>query len=90
MNIQNIRAVDHARAAQLAVAVATDDDTMAALAIRDASDDPHPQSVTNLLIAMAVNLTQTLGATIGGEQTVRLLRTTLTQLTAAGNGDTGR
>lgn len=83
MNLSQLRPTDHARAAQIAVAVATDDDAMASQAIVDAYEDSHPAAVPNVILAMGYSLDQMLRATIGPEATIDLLRRTLAQLVAA-------
>lgn len=83
MNYQNIRAVDHARAAAIAMAVMTDDDAMAAVAINDINGDPEEQAAVNVFIAMGINLHQFLKATIGQDAAEQLLQKTLVQLRAA-------
>ncbi|AZS38188.1 hypothetical protein CVS47_02839 [Microbacterium lemovicicum] len=80
MNTNNLLAVDHARAAAVAVAVATGDDAMALLAISEAAEDVRDESLHALVIACGVSLVQMLHATIGLEAAEQLLRKTLLQL----------
>lgn len=83
MDVQQLRAVDHQRAAVIAVAVATNDDAMVAQAIVDAYEDPHDAAIEGVMIALGLNLSQMLSATIGPDAAVQLLRATLAQLVEA-------
>ncbi|MBB3158300.1 hypothetical protein FHS07_001996 [Microbacterium proteolyticum] len=85
MNFENVPAVDHARAAQLAVAILDDDDTMANDALTAANEDPRPEAHTNLMLVAAKGTVDFLTATIGREAAGVLLRETLAQLRAAEN-----
>ncbi|MFZ8756096.1 hypothetical protein ACO03V_01590 [Microbacterium sp. HMH0099] len=85
MDLNYIPAIDHARAAQLAVAVLDGDDAMAADAINAAGNDDRQESVSNLLLVAAKQLVDVLSATMGREKAGIFLRTTLAQLRAAEN-----
>ncbi|MGN7188840.1 hypothetical protein [Microbacterium enclense] len=79
MELHNLRAVDHARAAQLAMAVNSGDDAMVAMVAADVADDERGDSALTLMLAQAVNLVQTLQAVIGTDATTALLQATLAQ-----------
>ena len=83
MNINNIRAVDHARAAAIAMAVLSNDDAMLTQAFAEARDDKHPSAVSFMIVAGAKNLVDTLTEVIGADETEQLLQRTLVQLRAA-------
>lgn len=83
MDLRQIRPVDHARAAQLAMAVNLDDDAMAALVANDVAEDERGDSALLLMLAQAQNVIQLLHEVIGSQQTTALLQATLAQHSAA-------
>lgn len=83
MDLNHIPAVDHARAAQLAIAVLDGDDAMAADAINAAGNDDRPDSVTNLLLTASKQAVDLLTSTVGHEKAGEFLRNTLAQLRGA-------
>lgn len=83
MDLRQIQPVDHARAAQLAMAVNLDDDAMAALVANDVAEDERSDSALLLMLAQAQNVIQLLHEVIGPDRTATLLHATLAQHVAA-------